>query len=96
LRRANEVFYHAEMVAEDMRDVRIRCRQSDHGGEQLADRTSATAIDARNSEGAQPGTPDQIDCLIGKDAVALPFDFTLGDAVEQLLEVRRLNGEGLR
>jgi hypothetical protein len=88
LRRANEAFDHAEMVAEDMRDVRIRRRQPDHDGEQLADRTSSTAIDARNPQCAQPGTPDQIDRLIGKDAVALPFDLALGDVIEQPLEVR--------
>ncbi|MGA2289923.1 hypothetical protein [Bradyrhizobium sp.] len=72
-----------------MSHIRVGRREPNHELEQLADRTSATAVGARNAQRTEPGATDKIDCIMGQDALALALGFALSDVVEQYLPVGR-------
>ena len=64
---------HAEMVAQDMRDVGVGFAEANDDFEQFADRTSRAAGVGRQPQCAQPRLSDQVDLGEWQGALALAF-----------------------
>ena len=70
---------HAEMVAQDMRNVGVGLAEPDDDLEQFPDRTSGAAGFRRQSERAQPGFADEIDLRERKGTLTFAVACAFGD-----------------
>ena len=77
---------HAEMVAQDMRDVGVGLAEANDDLEQLADGAAGTTGGGRQPQRAQLGAPDQVDRLERQNTFPLALAFAGGDLRKQFVE----------
>jgi hypothetical protein len=83
----HQPFDHAEMVAQDVRDVGVRFTEANDDLEQFADGAAGAAGGSRQAQRAQLGAPDEINRLKRQDTFPLAFAFALSDLGEQVFQL---------